>query len=133
MAEVSFFHNERDDNGTRTGLNVNGRRALEQFVPGDGEPDPSLRWYVDAVISTKSPPKTQTAAAVWLAKHSAQLKRRLKRLLRSWRLVWISTQCRGRSSTEARKDRFAFPCLRCDTSPRETSPMPAPVLEKRLG
>ena len=78
MAEVSFFHNERDDNGTRTGLNVGGRRALERFIPGDEESDPSLRWYVDVVISTKSLPKTQSSSAIWLTKHADAIQEALE-------------------------------------------------------
>lgn len=78
MAEVSFFYNEREDNGKRTGLAINGERALERFVPGDDERNPGLRWYFDVIYPTNTPPATQEAAIHWFAQHADAIKTSLE-------------------------------------------------------
>lgn len=70
MARVNVFHNVRIDGARRTGLTVEGLRALEYYVPGSEEWDPSLLWYFDAICFDESPPETQTQATAWLASHA---------------------------------------------------------------
>ena len=75
MGIITFFHQERADGGRRTGLYVGDERAFERFVAGDGEEfDPALRWYIEVICPVKTPPKTQTAAGVWLAKHCGAIR-----------------------------------------------------------
>lgn len=69
MSDVTFFHNERVDDARRTGLTVNGSRALEHYVAGSEERDPSLRWYVDVIFYTGAPPAA-SAAGAWLVAHA---------------------------------------------------------------
>ncbi len=78
MAEVTFYHHERADGGRRTGLTVDGLRALERFVPGTEDRNPALRWYVDVICSTDSPPDTQEAAVEWLSAHAAEIRAALE-------------------------------------------------------
>lgn len=78
MDTISFFHNEREDNGKRTGVSVNGERALERYVPGDEDRNPGLRWYFDIVYPTNSPPATQESAMNWFAEHVDSIKSSLE-------------------------------------------------------
>ena len=78
MTDVTFYHHERADGATRTGLTVDGSRALERFVPGDEERDPTLRWYVDVTFSSGQPPLTQEAAREWWVDHSAEVRSALE-------------------------------------------------------
>lgn len=66
MADVTFYHQERFDGGQRSGVTVDGRTVLHGFVPGAGEYDPELEWYVDLSLPTTNPP-TETDALQWLA------------------------------------------------------------------
>lgn len=78
MADVTFYHHERADNGQRTGLTVDGLRALERFIPGSEERDPTLRWYVDATCTTDETLLTQHDAFSWWATHSDVIRQSLK-------------------------------------------------------
>jgi len=74
MSIVTFFHHERGDDATRTGLTVDGRRGLEQFTPGGEEYDPAIRWFVDVNVPEVSPPSTRAELAVWLTCHHETIK-----------------------------------------------------------
>ncbi len=69
MPTVTFYHHERVDDARRTGLSVDGSRALERYVPGDEEYDPVLRWFVDVNVPAPEAIETRAAAAEWLAAH----------------------------------------------------------------
>ncbi len=69
MPDVTFFHHERVDDARRTGLTVDGSRALERYVPGDEEYDPVLKWVVDVKVPVAEEVETRVAAADWLAAH----------------------------------------------------------------
>ena len=68
MSEVTFYHTEREDNGRRTGLAVNGFTAdgMETVVPGqDDDFDPAIRWYVDVLCPVDDPPRNPMSLAIW--------------------------------------------------------------------
>lgn len=70
MPAVTFFHNERADTATRTGLYVDDSRAFERFVGcSSNEYDPSLKWYVDVAMPVDTAPATEAAAREWLFEH----------------------------------------------------------------
>ncbi len=70
MADITFFHNERVDEARRTGLTVGGVRALDHYVEGSEERDPSLRWYVDVIFHT---PAVPADAGAWVAAHAGAI------------------------------------------------------------
>lgn len=67
MSTITFFHNERIDGARRTGLVVDGRRLWERFAPGNEDRDPALRWYVDVIWESSTPPETEQKALKWIA------------------------------------------------------------------
>jgi hypothetical protein len=54
MTKLSFFHQKRKDEAVRTGVEVDSDLVLERFVPGDGENDSALVWYIDVRCTTES-------------------------------------------------------------------------------
>jgi hypothetical protein len=79
MSDVTFYHSERADGGQRTGLLIDGDRALERFVPGSEESDPRLLWSIDVTVPVSDAPATQEAAADWMGQHHTDFKRILER------------------------------------------------------
>lgn len=47
MDKVIFYYQERQDGGTRTGLEGNDASLLESFQAGSDERDPLIVWYVE--------------------------------------------------------------------------------------
>ena len=66
---VTFYINERQDGGRRTGLYVGELRALERFVAGGRDYDAALLWFLDAVWDAPTP-ADRDAARRW---HRAML------------------------------------------------------------
>jgi hypothetical protein len=79
MSEVTFYHHERADGGRRTGVTVNGLRAIEDYAPGgNAERDPRLKWYADVIDDAAGPTDTQEAAAEWFAERSVDIRAALE-------------------------------------------------------
>ncbi len=66
MSSIVFFRQRREDGGTRTGIDINGRTVLDHFEEGKGEPDPALLWYVDVRCEGARLPGTAESAQEWL-------------------------------------------------------------------
>jgi hypothetical protein len=73
MSTVSLYHNDRVDGGKRTGLEINGQRAFEQYVPGGEERDPAIRWYLDVDLPAAKTPMNRRESALWLRTHHRQI------------------------------------------------------------
>jgi hypothetical protein len=75
-----FYHHKRKDGGVRTGVEVNDGRVLETFLPGEGERDAALLYFVDVRCSGAKLPQAPEEVRVWLLEHSTQIKSALKAL-----------------------------------------------------
>jgi hypothetical protein len=81
MSEVTFYHTEREDNGRRTGLAVNGfiPEGMETFVPGDDDDfNPAIRWYVDVRCPVEKAPKSVRNLRVWFQEHADRIQAALE-------------------------------------------------------
>jgi hypothetical protein len=74
MSDVTFYHTERADGGRRTGLSVDNQRAVENFVPGDEDFNPTIRWFIDVACPVSAPPETREDAAAWLLAHQTAIR-----------------------------------------------------------
>ena len=79
MASTGEYHHVRLDGTRRSGLSVDGWQALEYCVPGEGEWDPTLAWYVAAYLDEPAAPATQEQASAWLAGRAGAVEAALAR------------------------------------------------------
>jgi hypothetical protein len=80
MPRITFYHHRRRDGGTRTGVDVDDVTVLQRFVPGKGEPDPVLLWFVDVRSSGRSLPEDAEGARRWLIERGAVVREALHSL-----------------------------------------------------
>jgi hypothetical protein len=73
MGDVTFFHHARQDGATRTGLTINGYRALELFEAPGPEFDPTIRWYIDLRFLKQHAPTHREAAINWVFEHENEI------------------------------------------------------------
>jgi hypothetical protein len=66
MAHIVFYHQERFDGATRTGLECDGQTWFEHFQPGSEEADPVLLWYVDvSLMNDQCLPSPEMHDSLW--------------------------------------------------------------------
>ena len=72
MSKVTFYRQKRFDGGIRTGIDIDGDRALHHYEPGKGDENPALQWYVDLRISGDLPDAPDELRA-WLLGHASKI------------------------------------------------------------
>lgn len=72
MIDFCFYRQQRADGGVRTGLDIVGRSAWEDFhaVASEDEQDPALRWYVDVRGQGDAIPADRDELRDWLLQHA---------------------------------------------------------------
>lgn len=67
MAKLVLYRQARNDGGVRTGIDVDESAALEDFVDGNGDHDPALKWYIDVRCEGEQLPPDPIAAWKWFS------------------------------------------------------------------
>lgn len=82
VAEFTFFQQQRQDGGIRTGLDILGTTVWQTFRPGaDVESeDPALRWFVDIRGEGEPIPADRDEMREWLLQHLSVIETGLERL-----------------------------------------------------
>jgi hypothetical protein len=80
MAQFVLYRHQRDDGGRRTGLEINGTHAWDEYEPGKYDDDPALRWYVDVRGEGNEIPGERDALRQWLLDHADLVDGALRRL-----------------------------------------------------
>ncbi len=80
MAQITFYRQRRQDDGQRTGIEIDGNTAFQRFDEGNKSSDPALLWYVDVQLSGASVPHDPDRARDWLLKNGSVISRNLKAL-----------------------------------------------------
>jgi len=80
MAKLNFYRQTRQDGGSRTGLEINNVLRLMNFVPGTGDPDPALAWYVDVRCDGNGVPAEKEPARLWLLQNAPRFQDGLHRI-----------------------------------------------------
>lgn len=79
MRTITLFKQQRQDGGTRSGIDIDGELLLQRFVRG-AEEDPALLWYVDIRCTGEYLPADGEDARDWLVRHTTALALGLKEL-----------------------------------------------------
>jgi hypothetical protein len=66
MPEFSVYQQQRQDNGVRIGISLDGDLCWHHFEPGTADEDPSLRWYIDVRGKGKGVPAEPVKLHQWL-------------------------------------------------------------------
>jgi hypothetical protein len=77
MSKITFFRQEREDGGIRTGIELDDRTMLSQFDEGSDEFDPALTWYVDVRFEGPRLPRDAELARKWLIRQTPVVQREL--------------------------------------------------------
>jgi hypothetical protein len=80
MRKLSFYRQERRDRGIRTGIEIDGDVVLHSFEEGEGEPDPSLLWYIDIRCEGDRLPADPEKARRWFLDHAEVIRAGIKLL-----------------------------------------------------
>lgn len=80
MTDISFYRQQRQDGGVRSGLEVDGGIVLHHFQEGRGDSDPALLWFVDVRVKGRNIPRTAEAARAWFAEQKIIIQEGLRNL-----------------------------------------------------
>jgi len=69
MTKITFFANKRQDDGFRTGIDIDGETIWHHFVPGSEDADPALLWWVD-VSCEGDLPSDPDGVRQWMREHA---------------------------------------------------------------
>jgi hypothetical protein len=79
MSKLVFYRQRRMDEGTRTGIDLDGELVFGLYEEGEAEKDPALRWFVDLRCEGSSLPRTPRGAKKWLIERGAAIADGFKR------------------------------------------------------
>lgn len=80
MRKLTFYRQQRVDQGIRTGVEMDGETVLHRFEYGKGESDPALLWFIEIRCRGPKLPQTVDGARQWLLTHKGLIQSGLEQL-----------------------------------------------------